>query len=116
MTDSITTKASPASGAEAEAAKPQTEAGAEESRPVASGVSSKFDSFGAAMRMAAMTAPEDAENMGKHLNAVKQAAPPASVKHTSAVKSSSSKSATQNSNLLLIIIVLLILLGLVLIL
>lgn len=41
---------------------------AEESKPVANmGLSSNFDSFEATMRMAALTAPEEAEEIGKTL-------------------------------------------------
>lgn len=54
----------------------------EESKPLAKGLSSNFDSFGATMRLAAMTAPEHAEEIGKTLkmarptmDALNQAAP-----------------------------------------
>ena len=105
----------------------------EESQPgVNLGLSHNFDSFGATMRLAAMTDPEEAEEIGRTLKLTrpaqqlakpKVAAKPkmaasaaTTMKRTVPVQANKGKGAasilTNNKNLLLIIIVLLVLLGL----
>lgn len=112
------------------------EVDAEESKPVAHmGLSSNFDSFGATMRLAAMTAPEDVEEIGKtlrmtrpSLDAINQAAPaPAKSEVAASAATITTRTiplqvsqdtdadeprSANNRNLLLIMIVLLVLLGL----
>jgi serine/threonine-protein kinase len=109
----------------------QIEADAEETQPVANmGLSNNFDSFGATMRLAAMTAPGDAEEVGKTLKLtrpINQAAPQVAkpkiaasaattTKRTIPVQASKGKGTVpkpaNNNKLLLIMIVLLVLLGL----
>ena len=133
----------PRASARAETAKPQStpipdaipvarqiDGDAEESRPVAHmGLSSHFDSFEATMRLATMTAPEDAEEIGKtlrmarpNLGTINQAAPPTvtastAITHTIPLQISQGKNADEHPvsssrNLLLLMIVLLALLGL----
>jgi serine/threonine-protein kinase len=136
-----TTKPQPAPSTQIPGAIPiatQTEAGTEESKSVAHmGLSSNFDSFEATMRLAAMTAPEDVEEIGKTLrmtrpsmDAINQAAPvPATPKVTtsaattrtiplparqgqSAGAGADAPPPSSNRNLLLFMIILLVLLGL----
>ena len=113
------------------------EADAEASKPVANmGLSNNFDSFGATMRLAAMTAPEDAEEVGKtmklarpNMDAINQAAPrtakpkvakPAitarTIPVTAGKHAAAAPRAPSNRNLLLIMVALLTLLGLALLL
>jgi serine/threonine-protein kinase len=108
---------------------------AEETRPVANmGLSSNFDSYEATMRLAAMTAPEDIEEIGKTLrmarpnpstinHAVPQAAKlrdvaPVTITRTIVLHANKANGASPRSansgKLLLLLIVLLALLGLIL--
>lgn len=113
----------------------RAEASAEESKPVATmGLSPSFDSFGATMRLAQMTAPENIEEIAKTLqmvrpsmDAINQAAPPANqpraaasstipvaAERSPARASKAGEPATAKSgNLLLIIILALIIIGLI---
>jgi serine/threonine protein kinase len=106
-----------------------------ESKPLANmGLSSNFDSFEATMRLAAMTAPEDVEELGKTLrmtrptlDAIHQAAPvPAKPKVAASAattrtiplqvnqgKNADTQQPADNRNLLLLMIALLVLLGVV---
>jgi len=114
----------------------QLQSATEDSKPVANmGVSNNFDSFGATMRLASMTAPEEAEEVSKTLKitrpvaaaatpvtpkpaAPKQVTPQAS--RTIPLKTNKGQAASaapaNNTKLILIMVVLLILLGAALIL
>ena len=118
----------------ATSAAKQTVADVEKTNPAVNrGLSNNFDSFGATMRLAAMTAPEDAEEVAKTLkltrpqDAIKQAAPQtdkpkvaaATAKRPDSSQSGSGKKVApgsgNNTKLLVIFIVMLMLLGIAII-